>query len=330
MERIYIILVRHQEKLVKPKIGILLPSREVVLGLMAPNEVLELAQQVERLGYESAWIGDSLLAKPRLDPLTTLSAIAALTSKITLGTAVLLAALRNPFLLAQQWATLDRISSGRTIMGVGIGGGRYTRELFEKEFAVTGIKYSQRMRVLEEMIKLVRQLWTQDRVNYKGQFLESEDVSLNPKPSNSSCPIWLSASVAETALRRVAQLADGWIANIVTPEEFAESWRKIQNYTKESGSITPNLHPTFYMYLNIDDDEQKALASSDLFLEKYYNTRFSSETLQRWGPFGSANRIADRMDKTISAGAEGFILHFASLEPRKQLERFTKEVLPSF
>lgn len=306
-----------------------MPSREVVLGLTEAENVVATAPLAEKLGFDSVWVGDSLLTKPRLDPLTTLAAAAMKTTKVKLGTAVLLAALRNPFLLAQQWATLDRIAKGRTIMGVGIGGGRYTRELFEKEFAACGIKFSQRMKVMEETIEILKQLWSKDHVNYNGKFLNAIDVSLNPKPFKDPCPIWISCSATEVCLRRVSRLADGWIANILHPEEFGQSWQKIRTYSKEHGRSKPP-EPVFYMYLNLAEDRDKAWKGADDFLAAYYNTKFPKETLERWGPFGPRSLVTDRIEKTIANGTKGFILHFASLKPEEQLKRFAKEILPSF
>ena len=106
----------------KPKIGYLLPTRERVMeGSPDGVPLIELAQSAENLGYDSVWIGDSLIDRPRHEPLTMLAGVAACTKEITLGTAVLLPALRNPILLAQQVATLDQLSAGRFILGIGIG-----------------------------------------------------------------------------------------------------------------------------------------------------------------------------------------------------------------
>ena len=308
--------------------GLVSPSREVTLGLTSAQEVIELAPKAESQGFDSVWLGDSLLAKPRLDPLTMLAAMAVKTQRIKLGTAILLNALRNPFLLAQQWATLDHIARGRTIMGVGIGGGRYTRELFVKEFEACGVKFSQRMQVMEEMIELVRLLWSTDQVNYRGKFLAAEDISLHPRPFSGPCPIWIACSRVDVGLRRVARLGDGWIANILHPDEFQQSWQGVQSYATEYHRSPPT--PVFYMYLNLAEDREAAGRGADEFLAKYYNTRFSRDTLERWGPFGPRSMVVDRIDRTIAAGATGFILHFASLEPEAQMTQFANEILPSF
>src|SRR5277367_4363950 len=109
------------EATMSPRIGYLLPTRERVMeGRPEAAALLALAERAEGLGFDSIWVGDSLLARPRHDPLTLLAAVAARTKKAELGTAVLLPALRNPVVLAQQVATLDRISEGRFILGVGI------------------------------------------------------------------------------------------------------------------------------------------------------------------------------------------------------------------
>src|SRR5947207_12356859 len=141
-----------------PQIGYLLPTRERVMeGRPETAPLLELAAGAERLGFDSIWVGDSLLARPRHEPLTLLAAVAARVPRVDVGTAVLLPALRNPVLLAHQVATLDRVAEGRLILGVGIASDVPN---IRAEFTAAGVAFDKRVGRLLEGLRLARALWT--------------------------------------------------------------------------------------------------------------------------------------------------------------------------
>src|SRR5271155_6045691 len=140
-----------------PQIGYLLPTRERVMeGRPETAPLLELAARAESLGYDSVWVGDSLLARPRHDPLTLLAAVAARTVKAALGTAVFLPALRNPVVLAHQIATLDRISEGRLVLGAGIASDVPN---IRAEFVAAGVPFEGRVGRMMEGLRLAPGLW---------------------------------------------------------------------------------------------------------------------------------------------------------------------------
>jgi len=140
------------------KLGYLLPTRErIVAGTHETRTILELADHAEQLGLDSVWIGDSLLAKPRHEPLALLAAIAGRTRNIHMGTAVLLPMLRNPVLLAHQLATLDQIAEGRLIIGLGTA---RDNEPIRREFEAAGVSFEKRIGRMLEQIRLCRALWS--------------------------------------------------------------------------------------------------------------------------------------------------------------------------
>ena len=150
-----------------PKLGYLLPTRERIMSREPhTGPMLELAERAERLGWDSVWIGDSLLARPRHEPLTLLAAVAARVPRVALGTAVLLPTLRNPVLLAHQVATLDRIAEGRLILGVGIA--RDVPDI-RAEFTAAGVAFEKRVGRLLEGLRLCRELWTGKPVSWQRQ-----------------------------------------------------------------------------------------------------------------------------------------------------------------
>src|SRR5215470_2494724 len=147
-----------------PKLGYLLPTRERVMeNHHETGALLALAETAEKLGYDSIWVGDSVLARPRHDALTLLAAVAARTRRAELGTAVLLPALRNPVLLAHQVATLDRIAEGRVILGVGIASDWPN---IRAEFEAAGVSFDKRIGRLIEGLALCRALWTGQPVDW--------------------------------------------------------------------------------------------------------------------------------------------------------------------
>src|SRR5262249_15693485 len=171
--------------------GLTLPNRGVMLGLTTPAELLQLADRAEASGiFDSVWVGDSLFAKPRLDALTLLAAIAGRTRRLRLGPACLASfPLRNPLVFAYEWASLDRIAEGRTVLIVCAGGGSAGE--WRAEARAVGVPVAERQRRLEEHVTMLRRLWSEDRVTHRGQFFQFENVTLEPKPFQQPCPIWL-------------------------------------------------------------------------------------------------------------------------------------------
>src|SRR3984957_10355220 len=162
-----------------PRIGYLLPTREQVMeGRPEAAPLLALAEKAERLGFDSIWVGDSLRARPGHDPLPLLAAVAARTRRAELGTAVLLPALRNPVVLAQQVATLDQISEGRYILGVGIASDVPN---IRTEFVAAGVPFEKRVGRMLEGLRLCRALWTGKPGSWNGRWVMENSV-LGPMP----------------------------------------------------------------------------------------------------------------------------------------------------
>src|SRR5213083_1532447 len=155
--------------------GVNLNNRE---PLIAPDYdvpmLLDLAEVVEQSGFDSVWVGDSLFSKPRFEPISLLSAISQRTEHAKLGTSCLVSSTRNPLYLALEWATLDVISGGRTILGTGMGN---PEEGVRREFEALGLDYDRRGTIFEEGLAVIRQLWTEGKTDFKGTFLSYDDVA---------------------------------------------------------------------------------------------------------------------------------------------------------
>ena len=179
------------------KFGILLPTREVILsGRAEPSSIYDIADRTEALGFHSVWVGDSVVAKPRLDALTTLAAVGARTRRIRLGTAVYLAALRNPVLVAHMVGTVDWLSRGRVDLGIGYS--RPNDPVQEHEYKVLGHDPAKRIKMNEESVRIIRKLWRENDVSYAGAFSSFEHVTVEPKPT----PVWRGAHLARVKQHR--------------------------------------------------------------------------------------------------------------------------------
>jgi probable F420-dependent oxidoreductase len=191
--------------------------------------VVDLAQQAEALGYDSIWTTDHvMMAKGQDEPyghvleaMTTLTYLAPLTQRVRLGISVLVLPQRSPVVVAKEIATLDVLSGGRLILGLGAGWN-------EREFQFLGASFHDRGRRLNEYINMFRELWTSPDPHFEGQFVQFSDVLFSPRPVQpNGPPIWIGGG-SRAALRRAATLADGWQSTGTGPERYAESMRQIR------------------------------------------------------------------------------------------------------
>ena len=314
-------------------IGILLPTRGLLLRGEPPvnaDLVLRLARRAEDAGLESVWVGDSLTAKPRLEPLAALAAVAASTERVRLGTAVMLAALRHPTLLAQTMATVDVISGGRLVIATGAGGAFNAEQ--RGEWAAAGVDPARRARRLVELVEIVKALGVGETVTYSGEHFRLDQVAVEPRPVQSGgVPILLAchwrAAARETQFRRAARLGDGIMSISDTPDEYAQVVERVRTIAAERGRDPAGLEAVFYLTVNMDEDLDKARTEAEDWLTRYYGANIWGT---RWGPFGGAERVQERMAEYVEAGAETLVVRFASFEPERQFQAFVEKVAPAF
>jgi len=303
---------------IKPRFGILLPTREAVMSARSdPSSLLQLGERAEALGFHSVWVGDSLTARPRIDALTTLAAVGARTRRLRLGTAIFLAALRNPILLAYQLASLDWITGGRIDFGVGYG--RPKDPAGEHEFEILGLDAAVRIKMSEEVIQVMRRLWREDHVSHAGRFTHFDDVSIQPKPVQASgVPIWIASNNVEPGLKRVARLGDAWINNIKSPDVFAECWQKILAYAADLGRDPDAIRAGIYFTLAAGGKD--AVAEGQAFLAKYYNRSYEAVANAMLCVTGGWDEVIDWMEKYIESGARTVVLRLAANDQGRALE----------
>ncbi len=326
------------------KLGLLLPNQGVVFGATTVPELLELAESAENSGvFESLWVGDNLLAKPRLESVTLLSALAVHTRHCRLGTACMASfPLRNPVVLAAQWGALDCLANGRTILTACIGGGSAKGNIagaFDSEYDAMQINPSERVARLEEGIQVLRVLWTEDPASFEGQFFKFNGIAVRPPPTQNPCPpIWIAnnpwvfgtpkSGTNPKQVDRVARLADGWMTVGATPEQFASAWREIASAASGHGRDPSTIENAIYFNLNINDDRGAAYAESKRFLDEYYSSDWPEWKVNVWTGYGSAAECVERVQAFQAAGAETMIIRFTSYDQKTQLARFLADVAP--
>ncbi|HQT77154.1 MAG TPA: LLM class flavin-dependent oxidoreductase, partial [Rhodopila sp.] len=190
-----------------PPIGYLLPTREQIMeGRPETGPLLALAARAADLGYASVWVGDSLTARPRHDPLTLLAAVAGRVPGLTLGTAVLLPALRNPVVLAHQVGTLDQLTEGRLILGVGFAADRPN---IRAEFAAAGVPFEHRIGRMMEGLRLCKALWSGQPVDWDGRWRMQQAVVAPTPARTGGPPLWIGGNLP-ASLDRAGKHFDGW------------------------------------------------------------------------------------------------------------------------
>ena len=327
--------------------GLTLANRGVVLGIVGARDLLDLATEAEASGaVDTVWVGDSLLAKPRLESVTLLSALAGVTRRVRLGVGCLATFVhRHPVLFAQQWASLDVLSGGRTWLAVCLGGPDEQSPAQALEHRVMGVRSAERAARLEEGIVILRRLFQERGVSHHGRFYQFDGVTLEPRPVQEPCPVWIAsnptgltwkggdsapAPVVERNLRRVARYADGWMTNKVSPADFREQWARVTALAREEGRDPSRLGSALYHNLNINEDRPAALAESKAFLDRYYSANFSGAFVEGWTVAGAPARCIADLRAYFAAGLQHVALRLTSWDQRGQLKRFLDEVAPAF
>ncbi|MBE3603252.1 LLM class flavin-dependent oxidoreductase [bacterium] len=313
-------------------IGLVLPQRAILFGAAGWPDLIELARAVDRdHRFSSVWVGDSIMAKARPDPIATLGALAAATSRVRLGVGCMASfPLRDPVVFAAQWASLDSLSGGRMQLavctGIGLGG------TSAREGAVWGVPDRERGARMAENMEICRRLWSEDDVSFAGRFRAFEHATIRPRPEQAPCPIWIAANpqpaMAEKPLRRVAKIADGFMLAEVRPGLFASLWPKLERCLQDAGRDPAEFPNIVYLNVNIARDRQTALEETGRFLNEYYGPVFTPEMAAGWTAAGTPRDCAGHLRRFADAGAKAVALRITAWDPRAQFDRLCNDVLP--
>lgn len=294
----------------------------------------------EELGLDSIWVTDHLLrarnmyARTWLEPLNSLAFAAALTRRVWLGPSVLLLPLRQPVLLAKQLASIQQLSGGRLILGVGTG-------WFEPEFAAVGATKAERGRRTDEVLDLVRRLVAGERVTHRGEFFAISDVQVEPSPR--PLPVWVGGGsqvahadsveqprLAPAVARRIAH-ADGWFSRpTAQPQQIADDWRQLQPYLAAAGRRPDEITLAHgqWLHLTEEDRRDRAVALQHEAAERINGTFRPRDLLEQSYLYGTLDEIVEGCRRRADVGVEHLVLHPYTDDPA-QLELWGRDLLPS-
>lgn len=298
-------------------VGILIPCAFEGLPPKLPD-FAGFFRRSEELGFHSLWVIDRVFHHNSImDPMTLLTCAASVTSRVRLGTAVLLFAFRNPVLVAKTTSTLDYLSGGRLDLGIALGGRDY-------EYEGLGVPMRQRVSRLTEGLEVMRKLWTERDVTFHGRYNHLDGVNMEPKPAqHPGIPVIMGGS-AEPVLKRTGEQAEGWVAGgNMGPEAFGEAWQKIRVYAQAAGKNPDSMDTGKLMYIHVDEDRERCVEELRRFTEVYYGPY----DVENNCVFGPPNECAAKIQSFIDTGAKTILLGPTGLDG-SQLERIAGEVGP--
>lgn len=310
------------------RVGVLLPTREqAILGDFAASPLLEFARQAEALGFDSLWTGDSLTARPRLDPLVVLSAAGAVTRSITLGTAALTPALRHPLIGANMVASLDHVCGTRLVLGLGSG---FPVPETEEEFAAVGASFRGRAGRLDETVAIWRQAWAGTAGDFDGRYWQVRRLDRLPRPPRpAGPPLWLAGSDTPRVLERAARLYDGWLPFLPSADGYGRAWRRIEELRAEAGRPPGAVVPALYATITVGEDERQARAELEHYIEHYYGRSLEAMSAIQAYAWGTAEHCAEWLAGYVREGARHIVLRIGSLEPEPRLKEIAQTLLPA-
>lgn len=313
------------------RLGVLLPHRAVVLqSARRPplEECWTIARRCDEAGMD-LWVGDSVVAKPRLEPLATLAYCAAITQRARLGTAVLLPALRQPTVLAQALASLDQLSRGRLVLGLGVG---WPLPEIEREWEACGQVHKRRARDLEEHVVVWRKLWSGEPVSHEGNGFRLRGHTIAPLPwSEAGPPLLITAGnrgeFIPAQIDRVGRLGDGVVTTYLTDEDCRTLRQACGEAFEKHRRPRPDFPLCVYTTVRIEQEVVQAEALTRDFLQKYYGGGVNFRGLMGLGP---AAAVIDALKRYEAAGVTDLCIRFAGADQIAQLEQFVRDVAPAF
>jgi probable F420-dependent oxidoreductase len=293
--------------------GVSLPHRSP--DAIDPELVRAIARRAEVLGFADLWVTENTLDHVTcFDPVVALSYAAAVTSRIRLGASVVVLAIHSPFLVAHQWATLDHLSSGRAILGVGLGRAHHYHQFSVSEEG--------RVRRFREAVEVIRALWTQPKTDYHGHFYQLDGGTMSPKPVQSRLPIWMGVGHPD-ALRRAASLADGWMGSGGSSiAEFGRSVPILREALQKAGRDAAAFPVSKRVFIAIDERAEVARAELNRWFSDVYHNPAGTDAS---GIYGTPSEVREKLEGVAALGANHLLLNPVSRYP-EQLEAVAEVV----
>ena len=289
-------------------------------GLGQREEVAAL----EALPIDSLWVGGHVASpNPTPEVMVALARLGALSTRVRIGSSILLLPLYPPAIVAKQIADLDRATGGRVTLGVGIGGE------YPAEFRACGVPIGERGPRTDEAIGLLRRFWTAEPVTHHGRFYPVEDVRIHPAPAQPGGPPIIVAGRKPPAMRRAALLGDGWMPYLYSPRRYAESVATVRAVAAEAGRDLSGFEWFAFVFVNVDADGDRAREETAEFIGGTYRQDFSA-MVSSVAVAGTPGEVTGQLQAFVDAGASHFILATATRTRAWDVVRvLTTDVMPA-
>ena len=287
--------------------------------------LVEYGVKMEQLGFDSIWVWDHILlgvepSFPIIESLTLLTAIAARTRTIKLGTGILVLPLRNPVVLAKQLSSMDQLSGGRLIMGMASG-------WYKREFDAVGVPYEKRGKIMDENLSILKRFWTEDMVKGDYSFHKIPAGVMFPKPVQKPRPPILIGGYVDRVLQRAAVAGDGWITYFYRPESFAKSWAKIRDFATEGGKDPDTLLNAAQLPIRIGKSRAEIESGMMEWLGKEWDYASWSDSTKDSAILGTVDECVAQLKAHLAAGVQKIIFVPYKYE-MEQIETIAREIVP--
>ena len=294
-------------------------------GMLDVRAMKHNARQVEQLGFDAVWSGDHIIMhNPMLDVMTVLATYAAVTDRVKIGTSVYLMPLRHPVVTAKQVVSLDLLSEGRFVFGVGVGGE------IGREFEAVGVPVHERGRRTDEGLEILTRVLSQDNVTYEGKHYQIRNVTLAPRPQQHPYPpIWVGGR-SDAAVRRAARFGNGWIGYLNSSKRLHEAMQQIQELAPTFGRNPAEMRGGMLLFTALANNYETAKQMAIDNLSRRYNQPFD-KLVDRYCILGTPDQCLEKLQTYIDAGMSNVVFGFAcpSEQTSEQIEQCAKEILPS-
>jgi probable F420-dependent oxidoreductase len=310
-------------------------KRQTVFGIAMRNftkypempdarALIDSGVRMEELGYESVWAWDHILLGvdpcfPIHEALALLTAVAARTTTIKVGTGILVMPVRNPVILAKELATIDHISNGRLLVGAAVG-------WYKREFDSLGADFHKRGKSMDQYLEIISRLWTEAKVDGEYPPYQLRGAVLYPKPVQKPRPPLLIGGYVDAVLKRAGSKGDGWLTYYYTPESFARGWQKVRDFAAAAGRDPETLSSTNQLPICIGP-RAKIEAPMKHWLQTEWDYASWSESTMDSAIMGTVEECVEQLEPHLATGVDRIIFVPYKYE-KEQVEAVAKEIIP--
>jgi probable F420-dependent oxidoreductase len=270
-------------------------------GVPSGRELADFAQTAEAVGFDSVQVGDHIQwHAPIIESTVLLATFAAVTTRVRIASDVVILPLRDPVLIAKTVASLDVLSGGRMIFGVGVGGDH------PGEYAAMRVPLAERGARANESLEIIRGLWANERFSYAGRYYTVQDVGIAPRPLQPSLPIWVGGT-SDAALRRAARHGDGWICAFASERKFARLVEALCGFLAAERRPVDGFTFGTFLFANVSPDPARALAEGAEYVRRVYRLD-GAAIMERFGAAGPVEHCVERVRAQVDAGAQYIVL----------------------